>query len=434
MMQTLQLGDVEVHQARADFMAGGQNYPAGTFIIYMAQSFGGYAKALLENQVYPEIRETPNSPLKTPYDVVAHTLPLLMGVKVLQIDQPFQVEVVKLDEIQQPAGSITAIEDAFGYAWGHDETNDDIIALNRLLKDNHQVYWAAESFENQGKTYPAGTMIVKNEKELTGNLEKIVKDIYIRFEGLKTKPGIKVYELQPPRLGLYKGWTASMDEGWTRWVLEQFEIPYQSVFDNDIRNGKFNKNFDVLLFADMGDRTIVQGNSKEYMPPEYCDGIGEEGVKNIKDFIEQGGTLITLNSSADFAIKRFNLDIKNSIDEINRREFFVPGSILKVLNKTDHPIAYGYENEVAIFFRRSPVFDIKNGTSVVKYPDSNPLLSGWLTGEKHLFNKSAIVDVPFGKGKIILIGFPAQYRAQSHGTFRFLFNAIYYGAAKFGEL
>ena len=221
-----------------------------------------------------------------------------------------------------------------------------------------------------------------------------------------------------------------MDEGWTRWVLEQFEIPYQSVFDNDIRNGKLNKNFDVLLFADMGDRTIVNGNSKHTMPPEYCDGIGEEGVKNIKEFIEKGGTMITLNSSADFAIKRFNIDVKNCVTEINRREFFVPGSILKVLNKTDHPIAYGYENEAAVFFRRSPVFEVKQGTSVVKYPDEKPLMSGWINGEKYLFNKSAIVDVPYGNGKIILIGFPAQYRAQSHGTFRFLFNAIYYGAAE----
>ncbi|MBN2088005.1 hypothetical protein JW964_00240, partial [candidate division KSB1 bacterium] len=292
--------------------------------------------------------------------------------------------------------------------------------------------WAAEAFESQGKFFPAGTMMVKNEKDLTADLEKIIKELYIQFEGLKTNPGIKVYELKQLRLGLYKSWTASMDEGWTRWVLEQFEIPYQSLFDNDIRSGNLNKNFDVLLFADMDDRTIVNGNSKEYMPPEYCGGIGEDGVKNIKQFIEKGGTLITLNSSADFAIKRFNLAVKNSVNGINRREFFIPGSILKVQNKTDHPIAYGYETEAAVFFRRSPAFDVQQGTSVVKYPDANPLLSGWVNGEKYLSNKSAIVDVPFGKGKIILIGFPAQYRGQSHGTFRYLSNAIYYGAAKLG--
>jgi hypothetical protein len=432
MLQTLQMGLVEIHQAKMDFKAGEQNYPAGTFIIFLAQPYGSYAKALLEKQVYPEIRETPDGPLKMPYDVVAHTLPLLMGVKVVTIDQPFQVDAEKLDKIQKPAGSIADAGNAFGYAWGH-ETNDDIIALNRLLKKDHQVYWTAEAFESQGKIYPAGTMIVKNTNGLATELRAVVKDLHVQFEGLQSNPKIKIYKLKLPRLALYKSWIALIDEGWTRWVLEQFEFSYQSVFDNDIRNGTLDQNFDVILFPDVAELAIMQGNSDRVMPPEYCGGIGEEGVKNIKAFVEQGGTIITLNSSANFAIKQFNLDVTNSVDKIVRKDFFIPGSILKVQNKTVHPIAYGFQDEAAIFFRRSPVFEVKLGTSVVTYPESNPLLSGWINGEKYLFNKSAIVDVPYGKGKIILIGFPAQYRGQSHGTFRYLFNAIYYGKAEVGN-
>lgn len=432
MLQTLQMGDVEIQQAKTNFMADGQKYSEGDFIISVAQPFGGYAKALLENQIYPEIRDTPNGPLKTPYDVVAHTLPLLMGVKVIQIDHEFHTQTEKLEDIKKPSGSIVFLEDASGYAWGH-ETNDDVIALNRLIKKEYQVHWAANVFESGSKQYPAGTMIVENKKGLMNDLEIIVRDLHVQFEAIKTKPTIQTYALKPLKLGLYKGWTASMDEGWTRWVLKQFEIPFQSLFDKDIRERKLKNDFDVILFADMGDRTIVQGNSKDYMPPEYCGGIGEEGVTNLRNFIEQGGTLITLNSSADFAIKRFNLNVKDSSDEINRKDFFIPGSILKVLNKTNHPIAYGFANETAVFFRRSPAFEVQQGISVATYPAANPLLSGWINGEKYLFNKSAIVDVPYGKGKIILIGFPAQYRGQSHGTFRYLFNAIYYGAAKLGN-
>ncbi len=429
LLQTLQIGEVEIHQATRNFKVAGQNLLAGSYIIYLAQPYGSYAKALLEKQVYPEVRQTPNGPLRTPYDVVAHTLPLLMGVEVVRIDQPFQVDAVKLEEIQKPAGSIAVLENAFGYVWGH-STNDHMVALNRVLKNNYQVYWAAESFESQGKTYPAGTMIVKNEKKLVSDLEEIVKVRFVHFVGLKIKPGINVYQLKSPRFGIYKSWTASIDEGWTRWVLEQFEFPYQSVFDNDIRNRKLNQNFDVIIFPDLSDRTIVQGNSEEFMPPEYCGGIGKDGVENIKEFVEQGGSIITLNSSADFAIERFNLDIKNSIKEVKRKDFFIPGSILKVINKIDHPIAYGYENEAAIFFRRSPVFVVKQRTSIVTYPETNPLLSGSLSGEKYLTKKSALVDVQVGKGKIVLIGFPAQYRGQSHETFRYLFNTIYYGAAE----
>ena len=432
MLQTLQMGEVEVHEATSDFKADGQIYPAGTYIIYLAQPYGGYAKALLEKQVYPEIRETPDGPLKTPYDVVAHTLPLLMGVAVVQIDQPFQGDAVKLDYVQKPAGSLSVVEDAFGYAWG-DGTNDDIIVLNRILKNHHHVFWAAESFEWQGRSYPAGTMIVKNSKGLAADLETNSRNVYVQFEGLESEPAIKKYELKLPRLGIYKSWVASIDEGWTRWVLEQFEFPYQSVFDSDIRVGNLEQHFDVIIFPDLGERTIVQGYPERLMPPEYCGGIGEDGVNRIKAFIEQGGTIITLNSSANFAIKRFNLDVKNCIDRISRQDFSIPGSILKVQNKTDHPIAFGFEEETAIFFRRSPVFEVKQEASVVTYPEITPLLSGWVNGEQYLFNKSAIVDVPLGMGKIILIGFPAQYRGQSHGTFRYLFNAIYYGAAKFGN-
>ncbi len=433
MMNTLKMGGVEVHQANVPFEADGQIYPEGTYIIYMAQPYGGYAKALLENQVYPEIRETPSGPLKTPYDVVAHTLPLLMGVDVVQVDEKFDVNPTKLDKIEKPLGNLDAINDAYGYAWEHG-SNEDIVVLNRLINKNYKVYWSAEAFESNGKQYPQGTMIVTNRKGLMDDLESISKDLHVHLEALKAKPEIEVYELKPVRIALYKSWTASMDEGWTRWVLEQFEFHYQNVFNKDIREGKLHENFDVILFADMRDRTIVQGNSEKVMPPEFAGGIGDDGVENIKKFVEKGGTIITLNSAVDFPIKRFDLKIGNPVREVNRREFFVPGSILKVKIETDHPIAYGFEKDGAIFFRRSPVFEVKQGKTVVSYPERDLLLSGWINGEKYLSNKSAIVDVPYGKGKIILIGFPAQYRAQSHGTFRFLFNSIYYGKAELIKL
>jgi hypothetical protein len=145
--------------------------------------------------------------------------------------------------------------------------------------------------------------------------------------------------------------------------------------------------------------------------------------------VKKGGTVITLNEGVDFAIKDFHLGVENGVRGLNRREFFIPGSILEALNDTSHPIAYGYERSTALFYRRSPAFVVHEGRSVVKYP-TETLLSGWSTGEDHLIDKAAIVDVPYGDGKVILIGFPAVYRGQSHGTFRYLFNAIYYGPAK----
>ncbi|UCE22337.1 MAG: hypothetical protein JSV46_09075, partial [Candidatus Aminicenantes bacterium] len=318
-------------------------------------------------------------------------------------------------------------------AWGH-ATNDDVVALNRLVKKGYKVFWVSESFAANGKTYPPGTMIVRNSKGLVEEMKSIIKDLSVKFEGLKAKPGVEAFALKPVRLGLYKSYTASMDEGWTRWVLEQYEFPYKSVLDRDIRQGNLNRDFDVLIFPDLRTNAIINGIPEGSVPPEYAGGIGEIGVKNIKEFIQSGGTLITLNSASDFPIKQFYLTVEDIVENVERTEFFIPGSILQALIDTAHPIAYGYERGGAVFFRRSPVFSAREGKSVVRYPLHNPLLSGWVNGEKYLYNKSAIVDIPFGKGKIILLGFPVLYRGQSHGTFRFLFNSIYYGPASRREL
>ncbi|RKY85597.1 hypothetical protein DRQ09_07075 [candidate division KSB1 bacterium] len=433
MMNVLQIGGVEINKAEESFWADGSRYPEGTYIVYMAQPYGGFAKTLLERQVYPEIRDYPGAPLKTPYDVVAHTLPLLMGVDVVKVDSPFVVKSVLLNRVKKPKGTVEYAEHPFGYMWSH-STNDDIVALNRLIKKGYEVYWAAEDFKKGDSVNPAGTMIVKFKYGLVDDLQSIVKDLYVNFKELDNKPEIKVYELKPVKLGLYKSWTASMDEGWTRWVLEQYEFPYRSVYNKDIRKGNLNQNFDVIIFPDLRDITIVNGISDKFIPPEYSGGIGEVGVKNIKEFIEKGGSLITLNSCSEFPIKRFYLPVENSVRRLNRKKFFIPGSILKVLIDPNHPIAYGFKREGAIFYRRSPAFTVRKGKSVVKYPVHNPLLSGWINGDNYLYNKSALVDVPFGDGKIILIGFPVQYRGQAHGTFKFLFNSIYYGPAELKKM
>ncbi len=424
MMRVLKLADVEVHKATESFVVDEHEYPAGSFIIFMAQPFGGFAKAMLEKQVYPEIRETPGGPLKTPYDVVAHTLPLLMGVDVVPADEPFSVETVLLENIERPRGDVESVEGAYGYAWGH-ATNDDFIALNRLVKKGYSVFWSAEKFDAHGKTYPEGTMMVENENGLVSDLKALVQELWVHFEGLGTKPEIERYALRPPRVGLYKSWTASMDEGWTRWVLEQYEVPFKNINNSEIKRGDLSENFDVIIFPDMNEGAIIKGMSEKSVPPEYAGGIEEVGVNSLIEFAKKGGTVITLNGAADFAIRQFHLGVENSIRGLRRNEFFIPGSILEVLNDTSHPVAYGYGRDEAVFFRRSPAFVAHEGRSVARYP-AESFLSGWVTGDQHLIDKSAIVDIPYGAGKIILIGFPAQYRGQSHATFRYLFNAIYY--------
>ncbi len=429
MLEVLKLGDVEIHRAKSTFMAAGKEYETGTYIIFMAQPYGAFAKTLLENQVYPEFRDYPGGPLKRPYDVVAHTLPLLMGVERIQVDSLFEVATVKLEKVEKPKGKVAKSENGYGYIWSHN-TNDDIIAMNRLIEKDYQIYWATESFQQKGKQYPTGTMIVKKEDGLSADLELITEYLWIHFEGLTESLETEVYEINKVKLGLYKPWTASMDEGWTRWVLEQYEIPFESVFNADIKNPDVFSNYDVIIIPDLRERSIINGISPESIPQQYAGGIGDEGVQNLKKFVQQGGTIITLNNAAAFAINQFELPIKDGTEDLKRSEFFVPGSILKAQVDSSHPIGYGYEEDVSLFFRRSPVFETDVAQSVVTYPDSNLLQSGWISGENYLVNRSALVESEYGKGKIILIGFPAQYRAQSHLTFRFLFNSIFYGKAE----
>jgi hypothetical protein len=354
-----------------------------------------------------------------------------MGVDVVRVDKPFQVDTVLLDEIQQPKGKLETVESAYGYAWGH-ATNDDIVALNKLVKKGHTIFWTAEKFEANGKTYPEGTMIVKNRDGLLDDMDSIIQELWVHFEGLWAEPKVKTYALKEPRVGLYKSWTASMDEGWTRWVLEQYEIPFKSVFDKEIRKGDLIDIFDVIIIPDLRESAIIEGVPDSAIPAEYAGGIGEIGLNNLINFVKNGGAVITLNGGADFVIKHFHLGVENSVQGLSRRDFFIPGSILKALNDTSHPIAYGYERGVALFYRRSPAFVVHEGQSVVRYP-TEILLSGWVTGDKHLINKTAIADVPYGQGKVIMIGFPVVYRGQSHATFRYLFNAIYYGLATLTE-
>ena len=427
MLQTLQMGGVRVHLALTPFRAGGSDYPAGSFIIYRAQPFGGYAKALLENQVYPEIREYPGAPLKTPYDVVAHTLPLLMGVEMVQVNEPFEAKAGLQPRLAVPPGSV-GNGAVFGYAWGHG-TNDDMVALNRILGSGYEAAWAAEEFRQDNRPFPRGTMLVKSKDGLEADLQTMVQDLHVRFTALKADPAVPVWELEPVRMGLYKSWTASMDEGWTRWVLEQHEFPMKSLTDSDIRGGGLIGELDVIVLPDLSDREIMDGNAKGSVPDEYAGGLGEVGVECLKRFVEKGGTLIALNSVSNFCIRHFHLGVSDKVEGLSRADFYIPGSIMSAVVDTGHPIAYGFRRDAAIFFRRSPVFEAGEGKTVIRYP-ARSMISGWAGGEDKLTGGGALVDIPYGLGRIILIGFPVVYRGQSHGTFRFLFNSILYGGAR----
>ncbi|MDT5155814.1 MAG: hypothetical protein QOH51_171 [Acidobacteriota bacterium] len=238
----------------------------------------------------------------------------------------------------------------------------------------------------------------------------------------------------PPRRAIYKSHVPSMDEGWTRWVLEHQSkcLYYSSLEDAEMRAGNLRAKYDTIVIPDQSARAILDGYRKGTMPEELTGGLGKEGVKALREFVEGGGTLVTLNDASDFAIEQFDLPLRDVTANLKRTEFYCPGSILRTVLDTTHPITKGMPRESIAWVEDSPVFELKGDPSaqarvrvIARYPEAGtPLLSGWLLGAERIRGKAALVDVTLGRGHIYLFGFRPQYRAQSLATYPLFFNAI----------
>ncbi len=231
---------------------------------------------------------------------------------------------------------------------------------------------------------------------------------------------------------MYSPWTGgNMDEGWTRWVLEQYDFTSTTLHNAEMRAGKLRDRYDVIILPDQAPRSIVDGASGQNVRPEYRGGIGEDGVKALRDFVAQGGTLVTLGAACDLAIEHFAIPVKDLKIGLTRDQHFAPGTILKIEVDTAHPLGYGMEAESYGFYNNSPFFSLVEGFSsqklsvVARYPNTGIVASGWLKGEEYMAGRAAIVDVEMSPGRIVLFGLRPQHRAQTHATFPMLFNALY---------
>ena len=235
-----------------------------------------------------------------------------------------------------------------------------------------------------------------------------------------------------------------MDEGWTRWIFENWEFPYTTVHNAEIRNGHLKRKYDVIVLTNVSSENIVNGHKEGTVPSQYARGIGGHGLAALLQFVKDGGTLITLNASSQLPLDHFKVPLRNVAQSYPSTEFFCPSAILKVDVENTHPIAYGMENTANVLSYGSPFFEFLDTEEmnpdekqtwlsdlrvVARYPNGNPFMSGRLIGDHILHNKPALVEVGSGKGKIIMFGFRPQNRAQPHGTFMLFFNSLYYGPA-----
>jgi hypothetical protein len=436
LLETLARGAVEIHTATAPFVADGVNYPAGTRIVYLAQPAGNFAKTLLEIQHYPDLRLWPEGPPLPPYDIAGHTLPLQMGVAWVEVKERFEATTEPLVGSGRPSGTVEG-EGRYGYALSP-ATNRAAAAINRSHAAGLRVFRARARLDDLG--LPPGAILIPRTEEadtLGETVGAIARDLGLELRGLESPLAAgSYYDQDRPRLGIYQSWSPAIDEGWTRFIVEEYGFPYTTLHDADIRNGDLAARFDTIILPHQIREDLLNGNKeknsfKEPYPPEYVGGLGEIGLAALRSFVETGGTLVALDAACETVIKGFWLPVRNVLEGVDRKEFYCPGSLLRIIIDPTHPLGWGLRRDETAVFINSPAFEVTGeGTTIARYPLSDPNLSGWILGAKHLAGKGALLEIPFAAGKIILIGFRTQFRAQARGTYKVLFNAIYRGALR----
>ncbi len=420
---------IEVHSALESFRADGVNVPAGSWVLPAAQPYRPHLKDMMERQVYPT-RLTSGGKAETPYDVAGWTLPLQMGVRVVELSTPVKAKLEKLETIEAPHGGIDKSEGPGGpdlcFAI-ENTTNDDFIVRNALVAAGVEV----DLVQRDTNFLTAGWLIFPANPKSRAVLDQVLPTVSTRVKwGYATfgsppqvVPGKKVAN----RVAVYQPWMPSMDEGWTRLVLETFKVPYTTVHNSEIRAGGL-RDFDVLLVPSIEEKVIRNGFGPNETEPEYVGGLGGGGADELRRFVREGGRLVCLDASCEYAIAALDLPVKNVVKGLSTADFYAPGSILRAFVSNRNSLsAVGVPDEVSVYFDQSQAFDLKPNTEAIKvmsYAKANPLESGWLLGPSKLEDKAAIVEMPVGSGWVVLFGFPPQHRGQTHGTFRLLFNAL----------
>ena len=414
LLEALHFCGIEVEQAPVAFTADGQEYAAGAYVIRMAQPFRAYAKDLLETQQHPDPLDLPAGKMgEQPYDLTTWSLPLQMGVRVDAVKSPFEAPLEKLETIPSPIGRV---EGKGGAGLLVDaQPNAAATLASRVWRSGGQVARDAD-----GALWVSGVQEARSWVESLGLAARAVD-----------APPERLTPQASPRAALYRPWTASMDEGWTRWLLEKYELAFTSVSDADLQQQGLRRQWDVLLLpGDRNDASLVNGNSRQSTPSEFRGGLGDNGRAAVREFVAEGGTLVVWGDAVSFALRTFELPLRNALAAVPRNEFSCPGSYLRVQIDTGHPVAHGMPPEATVVFENDAAFEPLPGFSytdlrvIARYPADEILESGWMRGERHLAHRIAAAEVRYRKGRVILFGFRPQFRAQPDNTFKLLFNAI----------
>lgn len=432
---------VEVQRSTKEFTADGVDYPRGTCLVFAAQHCRPFIVSLLKRCFYHVgafSTYSDGSPV-VPYDLSTYTVAEFMGVRVAEVEKPFEGSFERLSSIRYPRGGVDP-DASFG--WLLDcKVNDGFKVLTRLLRKGYDVQRLQDEVSVGDLRYGAGCFYLPAADGLAQELEKLSRRFHVHFTAAPaTVMGNSVKMLS---IGVYQRYYGgNADEGWTRWLLEQYRFKCQSIMDPDIHRGKLATKYDVIILPSDAKEMMLGKDVEEYYerrrggrstmphyPPEYRSGFGEEGVEKLREFVEQGGSLLCFGESCNFAIEELKLPVRNVLKDVDRRDFVCPGSTLHV-NVHEHPLSYGVQEDLLIVFRHHPAFAVKPRVNnedyrvVLSYPAERLMESGWLNGEKYIAGKAALIEARVGAGRVVLYGFQPQMRAQTDATFKLLLNAL----------
>jgi Zinc carboxypeptidase len=442
MLRRLAFNGVRIDALRTPAVYDNVTYPAGTWVIPMAQEFAQFVKQLMEPQDYPDLREFPGGPPEQPYDAAGWTLPYQMNVHVVEAREPLTaaftgalapVAGTATDWHAAPDAPFTTNAEAAGIAplpggitGSGPALSLDPAQTNAFRFINRALAGGATLSFDPGGNGRSGRYVVSGLAP--AKADALARELFVHGE--RVSPAGRAVAVRP-RIAVFRPWTASMDEGWTQWLLDQYGFSYTVLTNADIQAGDLGARFDVILVASDSPRSIMNGYGMGTVPPRYAGGLGTEGVRALDAFVRGGGTLVCLNASADFAIEQMHLPVKNVVGDLQRKDFFASGSILRVTTDPAHPVMAGMPAQANVFVDDSPVFttlDGFRGSALASYQENgSPLLSGYLLGDKYLRGYAAALDVEHGSGHVVLIGFRPQWRGQPEGTFRVVFNAALFG-------
>jgi hypothetical protein len=443
-IDTLLKNGVTVHRATAAFMVGTRSYPAGSFVVKTAQAFRPHVLDMFEPQDHPDDIPYPGGPPTRPYDNAGWTLAFQMGVKFDRILEGLEGPFERIESVKRPEGRVSGSARPAGYFVGHQQ-NDAFTAVGRLLAAGQDVFWPRDRAIGSAPG-ASGAMYIPARAETRALLEKLASDLGLTFTSVAVPPSGPAMKLRPVRIALWDRYGGSSSSGWTRWLLEQYGFRFDTVYAQAIDAGELKGRYDVLILTDEARLDTRDGSdgASDRVPQEYRHTTGSlstaRSLPRLKEFVDGGGTLIAAGRSTAIAadlglpISSALVDGKgDSARPLKPEQYYVPGSVLRMSVDNTSPLGYGFEQQVDVFFDNSPVFRLGQSNAINRvawFSSTAPLRSGWAWGQQYLENGVTIVDAQAGRGRVLLFGPEVDFRAQSHGTFKFLFNAVYYATAE----